>query len=88
VEIRPEDAARLGIAEGDEVEVASRRGRARGPARLADRVLAGTIYMDMHYGSALRVGDDRLANLVTNAVCDVHSRQPEFKFSAVRVTHV
>ena len=84
-EIHPDDAARLGIAEGDEVEIASRRGSVRVPARLADRVLVGTVYMDMHYGGALWVREDRLANLVTNAVYDVHSKQPEFKFSAVRV---
>jgi predicted molibdopterin-dependent oxidoreductase YjgC len=85
VEVHPEDAARLGIADGDEVEVASRRGSVRGAARLTDRVLPGMVYMNMHYGRALGVGDGRLANLVTNPACDVHSMQPEFKFSAVRL---
>ncbi len=85
VEIHPEDAVRLGIAEGDELEITSRRGSVRGIARLTDRVLAGTVYMNMHYGSALWVGEGRLANLVSNPVYDVHSKQPELKFSAVRV---
>lgn len=29
---------------------------------------------------------NRLPNLVTNPVYDVHSKQPEYKFSAVQVT--
>ncbi|MCP5074909.1 MAG: molybdopterin-dependent oxidoreductase [Rhodobacteraceae bacterium] len=86
VEIHPEDAVGLGIIEEDEVAVISRRGRVRGRAHLSDRVLAGTIYMNMHYGSALGGGKDKLANLVSNPVYDIHSKQPEFKVSAVKVT--
>ena len=29
---------------------------------------------------------NRVANLVTNPVYDVHSKQPEYRFSAVQVT--
>lgn len=88
VEIHTDDARRLCIAEGDEVEIASRRGKAQGIARLTNRVLAGTIYMNFHYGKALWVGDGKLANLVCNPVYDIHSRQPEFKYSAVKITKV
>ena len=86
LDIHPDDAARIEISEGDEVEVASRRGRVRCGARLTDRVLVGTVFMPWHYGSALWVGNGKLANLVTNPVYDVHSKQPEYKFSAVRIT--
>ena len=41
VEIHPEDAARLGIAEKDQVAVRSRRGQAVLPARISDRVMPG-----------------------------------------------
>ena len=85
VEIHPEDGARLGIAEGDEVEVESRRGRVCLPARLTDRLLIGTIYIPWHYGPALGIGEGKLANLVTNSVYDIHSKQPEYKFSAVKI---
>ena len=85
VEIHPEDGARLGIEEGDEVEVESRRGRVCLPARLTDRLLNGTIYIPWHYGPALGIGEGKLANLVTNSVYDIHSKQPEYKFSAVKV---
>jgi ferredoxin-nitrate reductase len=85
VEIHPEDAARLGITEGDEVEVTSRRGSVRLPARLTARLLVGTVFIPWHYGDALWVGEGKLANLVTNPVYDVHSKQPEYKFSAVKI---
>ncbi|MDM8552598.1 nitrate reductase [Desulfobacterales bacterium HSG2] len=85
VGIHPEDASRLGISEGDETEIVSRRGSLRVPARLTDRVIAGTLFIPWHYGSTLGVGEGRLANSVTNPACDMHSKQPEYKFSAVRV---
>ncbi len=85
VEIEPGDASLLGIAGDDEVELTSRRGRLRGIARLSDSVLPGTVWVSMHYGSSLGVGEDRLANRVTNPVWDIHSKQPELKISAVRL---
>ncbi|MCP4713045.1 MAG: molybdopterin oxidoreductase family protein [Planctomycetes bacterium] len=85
IEIHPEDAACQGIAEGDAVEVTSRRGSLRLPARLDDRILSGTIFLPWHYGSALWVAEGKLANLVTNTVYDIHSKQPEYKFSAVKI---
>lgn len=88
VEIHPSDATRFGIAGGDEVEVSSRRGSVRGAARLTDRVRTGNIYMNFHYGSAIAMGNDRLANLVCNPVCDDHSKQPELKYCAVTLGKV
>ena len=49
VEIHPDDAARLGIADGDPVEVASRRGRAVLPAVVTDRVLPGGCFAPFHW---------------------------------------
>ena len=62
VEIHPEDAARLGASEGDEVRVASRRGSAQGIVRLTNKMLAGNGYMNMHYGRLLDVGEGRLVS--------------------------
>ena len=73
------------VVENDEVEVALRRGCVRLPARLADHLLAGTLFIPWHYGPELGVGDGKLANLVTHSVYDSHSKQPEYKFSAVKV---
>ncbi len=85
VEIHPEDSARSGINEGAEVEIVSRRGIIRLPARMTDRVLPGTIFIPWHYGPALRVGEGKSANLITNTVYDIHSKQPEYKYCAVKI---
>ena len=44
--------------------------------------------MNMHYGKILGVGSGKQANFVTSAVYDVHTRQPEFKYSAVSLINV
>ena len=49
VQIAAEDAARLEIAEGDMVEVASRRGRIRVAARIGD-IIPGHVFIPFHYG--------------------------------------
>ena len=85
VEIHPNDAKHLGLEEGDEAVVTSRRGAVTAVVRKRDRILEGTIYMNAHYGPALSGRADRLANLATNNVYDVHSKQPEFKISAVKI---
>lgn len=85
VEIHPHDAAQLRIQNGDEVEVSSSRGTTKGFAQISGRVLQGNIFMPIHYGGAINNKDARLANLVTNNICDIHSKQPEYKFSAVNL---
>lgn len=85
VEIHPEDSARLSISKGDLVEIDSRRGKICLPARIAKGNRPGTIFIPWHYGPALGVGDGKSVNLITNAVYDVHSKQPEYKFCAVNI---
>lgn len=85
VEIHPHDATRLGIREGDAVKIISRRGAVRAKACISDRVLKENIYMNFHFGKALWPGEETGANLVTNSAYDQHSKQPEFKHSAVRI---
>lgn len=81
----PAASFRLEITEGEEIDVISRRGSIRLPARFTNRLLRGNVFIPWHYGSALWVGEGRLANLVTNPVYDIHSKQPEYKFSAVKI---
>ncbi|MEY9913177.1 sulfite reductase (NADPH) flavoprotein alpha-component [Catenulispora sp. MAP12-49] len=81
VEVHPEDAARLGIAEGDPVEVASRRGRAVLPAVVTDRVRLGTCFAPFHWNDLF--GEYLSVNAVTNDAVDPVSFQPEFKVCAV-----
>ncbi|MGW3559403.1 molybdopterin-dependent oxidoreductase [Streptomyces sp. NPDC000963] len=81
VEIHPEDAAALGIAEGDGVEVASRRGRAVLPAVVTDRVRPGDCFAPFHWNDLF--GEYLSVNAVTHDAVDPISFQPEFKVCAV-----
>ncbi|ROO90917.1 sulfite reductase (NADPH) alpha subunit [Actinocorallia herbida] len=86
VEIHPSDAAALGIAEGDEIEVASRRGRAVLPAVVTDRVLPGCCFAPFHWNDLF--GEYLSVNAVTSDAVDPLSFQPEFKVCAVALTRV
>ncbi|MEU0623888.1 bifunctional nitrate reductase/sulfite reductase flavoprotein subunit alpha [Streptomyces rubiginosohelvolus] len=86
VEVHPDDAATLGLAEGDGVEVASRRGRAVLPARITDRVAAGECFAPFHWNDLF--GEYLGVNAVTNDAVDPISFQPELKVCAVRLAKV
>ncbi|MFT2010675.1 molybdopterin-dependent oxidoreductase [Pontibacter sp. 13R65] len=84
LEIHPADADVLKIAEGDVVVVASRRGDVRVKARLTANIKQGVVFLPMHWGKIL--GNDlNRANNVTSDVLDPISKEPDFKFCAVRV---
>ncbi|WP_225804965.1 bifunctional nitrate reductase/sulfite reductase flavoprotein subunit alpha [Streptomyces sp. NK15101] len=84
VEVHPEDAGSLGIAEGDHVEIASRRGRAVLPAVVTDRVLPGTCFAPFHWNDLF--GEYVSINAVTHDAVDPVSFQPGFKACAVALT--
>ncbi|MEV4937118.1 bifunctional nitrate reductase/sulfite reductase flavoprotein subunit alpha [Streptomyces zaomyceticus] len=84
VELHPEDAGRLGIAEGDPVEIASRRGRAVLPAVVTDRVAPGNCFAPFHWNDLF--GADLSVNAVTSDAVDPLSFQPELKVCAVALT--
>ncbi|MFF7703062.1 molybdopterin-dependent oxidoreductase [Streptomyces lydicus] len=86
VEIHPEDAAALGIAEGDAVEVASRRGRAVLPAVVTDRVRPGSCFAPFHWNDLF--GEYLSVNAVTHDAVDPLSFQPGFKNCAVSLAKV
>ncbi|MBV6342243.1 molybdopterin oxidoreductase family protein [Candidatus Magnetobacterium casense] len=85
VEVSTEDARVIGVTEGDVVRVSSRRGSVVAEVMLSERIRPGTVFIPCHFGGALGGEQDRLVNLVTNPVYDIHSKQPEFKLSAVRI---
>jgi assimilatory nitrate reductase catalytic subunit len=76
VEIHPRDAARIGIGSGDRVRVSSRRGSLLAVAAVQETVPAGSVYLPMH---------DAGTNRLTHAAFDPYSRQPSYKYCAVRV---
>ncbi len=78
VEIHPEDAASLGIAEGEAVRVTSRRGSIVLKAYLGERTHRGSVFIPFHFREAA-------ANLLTMEDLDPDGKIPEFKFCAVRV---
>jgi formate dehydrogenase alpha subunit len=80
-EVHPDDAARLGIEDGDEVEVASRRGAVRTFARVSSRVAPGNLFMSFHFPEVK-------VNLLTSAHSDAATRCPEYKVSAVKLARV
>ena len=86
VEVHPEDAAVLGVAEGDRVEVASRRGRAVLPAVVTDRVQPGSLFAPFHWNDLF--GEYLSVNAVTSDAVDPVSFQPELKVCAVSVVRV
>ncbi|MFI2205456.1 molybdopterin-dependent oxidoreductase [Streptomyces sp. NPDC020192] len=86
VEVHPQDAARLGLTDGDSVEVASRRGRAVLPAVVTDRVRPGCCFAPFHWNDLF--GEYLSVNAVTSDAVDPLSFQPEFKVAAVSLTKV
>ncbi|MDO3415220.1 nitrate reductase [Hymenobacter sp. BT770] len=89
VQLSEEDAARYGIATGDLVEVSSRRGHATEPARVGG-IEPGLVFMPFHYGywDEPKDGRPRAANELTLNEWDPISKQPHFKYAAVRIRKV
>jgi len=79
VEIHPETARGLRIAEGDLVVLQTRRGRIVIKARLTRDIRLDTVFVPFHWGTA------GSANALTLAALDPVSKIPEFKVCAVRV---
>jgi anaerobic selenocysteine-containing dehydrogenase len=85
VQISEADAARYGIAEGDMVEVVSRRGKVLEPARIGG-IIPGHVFIPFHYGYWDDPGRSRAANELTITEWDPVSKQPQFKYAAVKIS--
>jgi len=79
IDVSPEDARRLDIADGEQVRVTSRRGTLVAPARVDPSLRPGLVFMTMHFP------DDIDTNLLTIEAIDPRSGTAEFKASAVRI---
>ncbi len=86
-QINADDAHRLGIQDGEMVEVASRRGRIRVAARIGE-IIPGHVFVPFHYGSWDHPDHPRAANELTITEWDAVSKQPHFKYAAVSLTRV
>ncbi|MFP4622576.1 MAG: formate dehydrogenase subunit alpha [Gemmatimonadota bacterium] len=79
VSMNPREMAERGIAHGDTVTLATRRGTVAAVARLDSQIPAGAVFIPFCYVEAP-------ANLMTNPELDPDGKIPEFKYCAVRVT--
>jgi predicted molibdopterin-dependent oxidoreductase YjgC len=78
LELAPEDAKKLGVADDEVVKVRSRRGEIKTKARITGRVPPGTVFISFHFWEAN-------ANVLTNAALDPKCKIPEYKACAVTV---
>ena len=79
LDLAPEDAERLRLADGDMVRVSSRRGTLVAPARIDYSLRPGVVFMTFHFQ------DDVSVNVLTIDATDPLSGTAEFKACAVSV---
>ncbi len=79
IAINPRDAAKAGVADGEEVVIASKRGDLNGKALVTEAVRPGDVFIPF-----VKL-QEKNANFLTNAVYDPKSRIPEYKVCAVRI---
>ena len=79
IDISPEDAAQLQLAEGEPVKVRSRRGEVIVPVHVDDALRPGLTFMTFHFP------DDVATNLLTIDAQDPKAGTAEFKAAAVSI---
>ena len=91
IEIHGQDMQRLALADGDLVQVTSRRGSIVLPARASDRQGMAQAFIAMHWGDEFLSGSTgtgaRAAgvNALTSPAFCPSSKQPELKHAAVKI---
>jgi len=76
--VHPDDAACVGLENGDWAVVESRYGRIDVPVRLGQDVRPGTLFLSFHFPATH-------ANAITSPLVDPQSKCPEYKLTAVRI---
>ncbi len=79
IDVSPEDAERLGVAEDECVLVSSRRGSVEAPVHVDPGLRPGLVFMTLHFP------DEVETNVLTIDATDPKSGTAEFKASAVRI---
>jgi len=91
VELHPQDMQRLGLADGDLVQLSSRRGTIVLPAQRSPSMAPAQAHVAMHWGDELLGGSSASGqamagvNALTSAAYCPLSKQPELKHSAVKL---
>jgi predicted molibdopterin-dependent oxidoreductase YjgC len=81
IEINPQDAEQLGLADEMDVEITSRRGNIQAQAWITERVPPGMVFANFHF-------PESPANELTIAALDPVAKIPEYKICAVKVRAV
>ena len=79
VEITRGDAQGLGLSDGDQVTIASRRGSIQAKVRISRKAVDGTVFIPFHFAQGA-------ANKLTNAALDPICGIPELKVCAVKLS--
>jgi len=77
--LSPEDAARLGFAEGEVARISSRRGSVEAPVHIDTQLRDGLAFMTLHFPEQVQT------NVLTIDAWDLKSGTAEFKATAIRV---
>ncbi len=78
MELNPADATKAGVADGQPVQVTSRRGTITLRAKVTTKTTPGVVFVPFHFAEAA-------ANLLTIDAVDPQAKIPEYKACAVRV---
>ena len=78
VEVNPEDAKKLGIANGDPVTLETRRDKMTFPARVTDTCMPGLVFCPFF-------DKNLLVNKLFHDAVDAASKEPEYKICATKV---
>ena len=78
VEVHPRDARRLGIEDGEQVAVSSRRGTVMARTVVTRKMRRGCIWMPLHFA-------ENMANRLTNDQGDAVTGTAEYKVCAARI---
>ncbi len=81
LQLNPEDAQQLGVADGDEVTVRSRRGQIQIRAEVTENIGRGVVFAPFHF-------KESPANALTIAELDPIAKIPELKVCAVAVEKI
>jgi formate dehydrogenase major subunit len=80
IDVSPEEAVRLGVVDGEIVDVSSRRGTISAPIRIDPSLRPGLVFMTYHFP------DEVDTNIITIDATDPKSGTAEFKAAAVRIS--
>jgi ferredoxin-nitrate reductase len=86
IQINAELAEKLGVGDGEMVQVSSRRGTVRLKAQISDRVPPGLVFVPMHWGDLYTPGNS--VNYLTLSAIGRVAKQPELKCCAVAVEKI